>query len=310
MRLGIMTNSRPEKLSIDQLIAHLARIENDGFDHAWLIHLPYSGFDALTAIALAGRHTQRIMFGTSVVPIYAYHPLMLAQHALTAQAATNGRLILGLGLSHQVVVENAMGLSYEKPARRMREYLSIVRALIDTGRVEFKGEVYNVNAELNVIGSSSCPIVIAALAPQMLRLAGEMADGTVTWLAGRRTLETHIIPRITAAAKECGRPQPRIVVGLPVAVADDPRKARDDATAMLQRYDALPNYRRLLDMEGAAHAGDTLITGNEAEVEKQLRELAAIGVTDFIASIFPADEDAAKSTKRTWTLLRNLVGQL
>jgi 5,10-methylenetetrahydromethanopterin reductase len=310
MRMGIISGARMEVMEPDALIRMAKQVEQDGFSHLWFVHRPSLGYDTLTTIALIGRQTSRLELGTAVVPVYPYHPLGLAQHALTAQAMAGGRLTLGIGLSHKPTVEDVLGLSYEHPARHMREYLSVLRPLVSEGRVDFAGQVFRVKAEMNVPGAAPFPVLIAALAPMMLRIAGELADGTITWMAGGKTLESHIVPRLSTAAKTAGRLQPRVCVALPIAVSDDPISGREQAAKEFRRYGQLVNYRRVLDIEGVNGPADVALVGNESQVEQQLRALAAAGATDFLAAIFPVGEDAAASMSRTWTLLRNLNGKL
>lgn len=310
MRISVIIGARQEVPRFDELVHMVEQAEQDGLQGLWFVHRPTLGYDVLTVIALLGRVSSRLELGTAVVPVYPYHPVGLAQHALTAQAATNGRLTLGLGLSHQPMVEDVLGLSYAQPARHMREYLSVLRPLIDDGRVDFAGQVFRVKSEMQVPGAAPCPVLIAALAPMMLRVAGELADGTITWMAGRKTIESHIVPRISAAAKAGGRPPPRVCVALPVAVTDDAAQGREQAAQIYRRYGQLVNYRRVLDIEGVAGPADVAVVGTEAQVEQQLRGFAAAGATDFLAAIFSVGADEAASTTRTWNLLRSLNGRL
>jgi len=289
-------------------IQAVVEAEQDGFDGTWSEQI--FGPDVLTVIAMAGEKTSRIELGTAVVPTYPRHPVVMAQQALTAQAATGGRFSLGIGLSHKPVVEAMWGMSYERPAAHMREYLSVLRPLLKEGRVSFSGEFFRVNATVQVVAAEPPPVLIAALAPVMLRLAGEVADGTVTWMAGRKTLETHIVARINAAAEAAGRTEPRVVVGLPVAVTDDVGEARERAARSFQIYGSLPNYQRMLNIEGAAGPAEVAILGDEKEVEGQLRGIAAAGATDFLAGMFPVGDDASASLDRTRALLKTLVGKL
>ena len=294
--------------SVDEHVQRVVDAEEDGFDSIWIAQI--FGADALTVIALAGPRTKRIEMGTGVVPTYPRHPFVLAQQALTVQAAAGGRLTLGIGLSHQPVIEGMWGLSYDKPARHMREYLSVLRPLVEEGTVAFSGDVFRVQGALQVPGAQPFPILIAGLAPMMLRIAGELADGTVTWMTGPKTIETHIVPRISAAAEAAGRPAPRIGVALPVAVTDDATAARKQAAQEFQMYGFLPNYRRMLDIEGAQGPEDVAVIGTETEVESQIRAIAAAGTTDFIAALFPTDGDPDVSMTRTRALLKNLVGKV
>jgi len=286
----------------------VVRAEEDGFDGIWFGQV--FGPEVLTVLALAGQKTSRIELGTSVVPTYPRHPHMLAQQALTVQAATNGRFNLGIGLSHAPVVEGVWGLTYDRPALHMREYLSVLLPLLHEGRTSFNGDFFRVNATVQVPVSKPPPVLIAALAPVMLRIAGEMTDGTITWMTGPKTLETHIVPRITKAAAAAGRSAPRVVAGLPVAVTDDPAGARERAARSFQIYGTLPNYRRVLNIEGAPGPADVAVVGNESEVEKQLRNIASAGATDFLAGMFPTGDDIKASLARTRALLKGLVGKV
>ncbi len=307
MRLGIILDNTQ---TLDGQIQQIVQAEQDGFDQCWSLHFLQAAFDSLTVIALAGQRTQRIQMGTSVIPIYAFHPQALAGHALTAQVACGGRLILGLGASHRPAVENVLGLSYDRPARHMREFLSVLQALVQQGQVDFSGEVFRVKANLRVPGATPFPVMIAALAPAMLKLAGKMADGTITWMAGPKTLETHIVPRLQEAAAGAGRGPLRVCAALPVCVTDEAIEARLKAGQQFYNYGQMPNYRRLLDIEGVAGPEGVAIVGNETEVEQQLRHLASIGVTDFAAIIFPVGDDALTSKARTWSLLKSLIDQV
>ncbi len=282
--------------------------ENDGFEGIWFGQV--FGPDAMTVLAVAGAKTSRIELGTSVVPTYPRHPHVMAQQALTVQAASDGRFNLGIGLTHAPVVEGMWGLSYDRPAVHMREYLSVLLPLVREGRASFNGEMFRVNATVSVPDAKPLPVLIAALAPVMLRICGEMTDGTVTWMVGPKTLETHIVPRINKAANGAGRPKPRVVVGLPVAVTDDPAGAREKAARTFQLYGGLPNYRRVLDIEGAAGPADVAIVGNEAEVEKQIRAVAAAGSTDFLAAAFPVGDDPQASLARTRECMKGLIGKV
>lgn len=310
MRIGLIPGARRDTVELKATIDQVIRAEADGFDSVWFPQISTFGYDALTLISLAGTQTSRIELGTAVIPTFPIHPLVLAKQALTTQVACGGRLALGIGLSHRPSIENTMGLSYQSPARHMREYLTVVRSLVDEGHTNFDGSTFNVKAELTVPESAPFPIIIAALAPRMLRLAGEMADGTVTWMAGVRTIDSHITPRIQAAAQAAGRPQPRVVVGLPVAVTDDASGARQRAARTYERYGQLPNYKRMLDIEGVEGPSQVAVVGNEAQVEEQLRSFASAGATDFVASVLPVDEDHEESASRTWQLLQSLVGKL
>jgi F420-dependent oxidoreductase-like protein len=290
--------------TIGEQIAQVQRAEESGFDAVWVANI--FGVDAITFLALAGRETSKIELATGVVPTYPRHPTAIAQQALTAAAASNNRFTLGIGLSHKVVIENMLGLDYSKPVRHMREYLSVLMPLLAGEVTRFQGEEYRVGVQIAVPGAERPPVLVAALGPQMLKLAGKMADGTVTWMGGPKYLEQTAIPAMRAAAAEAGRPAPRIAGGFPVAVTDDAAGARATAAKSFAMYGTLPSYRAVLDVEGAADPSNVAIVGNEKEVESQVRALAAIGVTDFNASVFAPEGDST-SMRRTFELLSALA---
>ncbi len=307
MRMGLMHGDAGNS-TVEQLVQQVVDAENDGFECAWFGQI--FGADSMTIIALAGARTSRIEIGTSVIPTYTRHPWAMAQQAMTVQAATRGRFTLGIGPSHAIVVENMWGMSYDKPAKHVREYLNVLLPLVKDGGVSYQGELYRVAGQINVAEGKPVSVMISALAPAMLKIAGSMTDGTITWMTGVKTIETHVAPSINAAAREAGRPAPRVVVGLPIAVTDDAAAARELAGKAFQMYGALPNYRRMLDKEGAAGPGDVAIAGDEAAVERQLRDLASAGATDLMAAIFPVGADPAASAARTRALLGSLIGKI
>jgi 5,10-methylenetetrahydromethanopterin reductase len=268
------------------LVAQAKQAEADGFASGWLAQI--FGVDAIMAAAILGLETARIEIGTAVVPTYPRHPVALAQQALTAQAAAGGRFTLGIGLSHAIVIESMLGMSFAKPFTHMREYLAVLAPLIREGQASFEGSEYRVNASVSVPGARPCQILLAALAPKMLGLAGSVADGTVTWMTGPRTLREHTVPRISEAAAGASRPAPRIVVALPVAVTTEVEAARRTASKRFEIYGQLPSYRAMLDREGDKEPADLCIVGDEDHVGEQISRLAEIGVTDYVAVPFPA----------------------
>ncbi|MCH7884247.1 MAG: LLM class F420-dependent oxidoreductase [Planctomycetes bacterium] len=311
MRIGLLTGARGAAVELKSLVREVVQAENDGFDSIWLPQVSSGpGFDALTVLSLAASQTSRIAVGTAVVPTFPIHPLTLAKHALTAQIACEGRMTLGVGLSHRPLIEDVMGLSYDHPARHMEEYLNVLRPLLDDGKVDFQGQFFSVKAQFQVPGAIHVPVVIAALAPMMLRIAGEQADGTFTWMAGPKTIQSHVAPRIIRAADSADRPSPRICVGMPLAVTDNPGQARDQAAKTYERYGQLINYRRMLDIEGVEGPSEVALIGNEAEVTEQLKAYADAGATDFLASVFPVGDDEDASLARSNDLLKSLVGKL
>jgi len=300
VRIGIFGGDTAGR-TVDDVVADAKAVENAGF--ASYVIPQIFALDAMAVLTVVGREMPRIELATGVVPTYGRHPITMAQQALTVQIASGGRFMLGIGLSHQMVIENMFGLSFEKPVRHMREYLSVLMPLLHEGTVSYKGETISAEATLGVEPRLPPPVVIAALGEQMLKVAGTMADGTMTWMTGPATLASHIVPTITSAAERAGRPAPRVVASLPVCVTDDTDKARERAGRELQVYGFLPSYRAMLDREGAGGPGDVAIVGDEAAVGKQVLALADIGVTDFIAAGFGSSDER----DRTRGLLQSLL---
>lgn len=304
MRIGVNTNQsagggRPA--SLDQMVEQIASLADRGFATAAFAQL--SGLDVLTVIAVAGRVVPNIEFETAVVPIYTRHPVALAQQALSTQAAVGGRLVLGIGLSHKPAVEQRWGMSFERPAQYMQEYLAILLPLLRREAVDYSGKRLKANAQVTVAETPPPSVVLAALGERMLRLAGEQTDGTALWMVGPKTLESHVVPVISAAAREAGRPAPRILVGLPICVTDNPEAVRERAARSLSNYGQLPSYRAMLDREGAEGPADVMIVGNESEVERQLARLEDVGATDFTASPLGSADDQ----RRTMQFLQSQV---
>jgi F420-dependent oxidoreductase-like protein len=289
-----MAGATPAASGLDALVTAAQDLEQRGFASMWLANI--FGIDAITAAAIIGRETQRIELGTAVVPSYPRHPSAMAQQALTAQAASGGRFTLGIGLSHKLVIEDMFGLSYERRAKHMREYLAVLGPLLRGEAVQFQGEEYRVNLDLDVPGATPVPVLIAALGDQMLRIAGQSSAGTILWMTGPETIDSHIRPKLTAAAEEAGQPDPRIVAGLPIALTHDADGAREQIAKMLVIYGQLPSYRAMLDREGVAGPADVALVGDEKFLDASIARLRDIGVTDFNAAIFPVDGDAEKRT--------------
>src|SRR4051812_28003786 len=188
MQIGIFGGDTAGR-TIDQIVADAHAAEADGFSTFALPQI--FAMDAMGVLTVVGREVPRIGLATGVVPTYGRHPLTMAQQALTVQAASDGRFTLGIGLSHQMVIEGMFGLSFEKPVRHMREYLSVLMPLLHEGTVSFAGETYTVNASVGIEPRIAPPVVVAALGEQMLKVAGRMADGTSTWMTGPATLANH-----------------------------------------------------------------------------------------------------------------------
>jgi F420-dependent oxidoreductase-like protein len=307
VRVGVFVGDvSGRRTGVEELLAAARDAEARGFSTGWVPHIPWS-LDALTALALAGRVTSTIELGTAVVPTYPRHPLALAQQAMSTQAAAEGRLVLGIGPSHPVVIEGMFGLGYDAPARHTREYVEVLRAAFScTGNVEHHGEFFDFTSMLEVPGATPAPVLVAALAPLMLKMAGELADGTITYWANERALSEHVVPRITRSAEAAGRPPPRIVVGLPVAVCGDPDAGRARAAALFGAYRAIPTYQRIMTRGGDAQPEDVAVIGTEPQVRARLHAYRDAGATDLCAAPLGLGDDRAASVAHTLDVLADL----
>jgi F420-dependent oxidoreductase-like protein len=302
MRIGLTAVSP----TTDKVIEHAVAAERDGFTSLWFAS--YLLGDPLVAMALAGRETSSIELGTAVLQTYPCHPVLQANRTAAAAAAM-GRpgLTLGVGPSHRPVIEGLFGMSYDHPGRSTEEYVRILAPMLRGEVVDADGEDWSAHGARASI-EAPVPVLLAALGPRLLRVAGELADGVVLWMAPARAIETHVSPRLRAAAADAGRPEPRIVAGLPVAVHDDLDEARAATAVTATRYENLPNYRRILDIGGADGAVDAAVLGDEASVTRQLQGLLDAGATDIQAFIVPVGDDGRGSIARTRSLLASLTG--
>jgi 5,10-methylenetetrahydromethanopterin reductase len=290
------------KSPVDATINNLAKLRDEGFRRVWMAQLPYDP-DLLTILAVAFREVDTIEIGSGVLPIQVQHPTQLAQRALTLNAIAGGRFLLGIGMSHKMVTEQMWGISYEKPLRRMREYLDGLLPLLVGRPADAVGETVTTRGSLQIPGAPAPEVYIAALGPQMLRLAGQRTAGTLTWMTGPKTLAEHVGPALREAAAEAGRPETavRVAASLPVAVTDDIAGARARAAEEFAIYGQLPSYRAMLDREGYAGPEDAAIIGDENTVSERLDELAKAGVDEFAAVTF---DPSPEGRERTRALLR------
>jgi len=295
MRIGVMLGASGGDDSIDAVVRTAQRVEQAGLDNLWMANI--FSFDAISTLSIVGREVPRLRLGTAVTPTFPRHPTAIAQQALTAAAATGNRFVLGIGLSHKVVIENMLGLSYDAPARHMREYLDVLMPLLRGETLNYQGELYRVGGlTLTVPGAESVPTVVAALGPLMLRVAGELADGTNTWMVGPKTMETHIVARLTKAAEAAGRPAPTVVGGVPIVLTRKPDEARQRIAQALVMYGQLPSYRAMLDREGVAGPADIAIVGDENSLRGEIDRFRNAGVTDFNAAIMAVEDGAYERT--------------
>ncbi|MGX9789195.1 TIGR03564 family F420-dependent LLM class oxidoreductase [Mycobacterium sp. MMS18-G62] len=283
---------------VDATVRKLAELRDEGFRRVWMAQLPYDP-DLMTVLAVALHEVDTIEVGTGVVPIQVQHPTQLAQRALTLNAIAGGRFTLGLGLSHRMVTEQMWGISYDKPLRRMREYLDGLLPLLAGQAADAVGETVTTRGALQIPGAPTPDVYLAALGPQMLRLAGRRTGGTLTWMTGPKTLAEHVSPTLRDAAAEAGRPDGSVRVGasLPISVTDDVDAARRQAAQEFAIYGQLPSYRAMLDREGYAGPEDAAIIGDEKTVSERLEELSAAGVDEFAAVVFDASPEVRERTR-------------
>lgn len=305
MRIGWNSGAigRPDA-RLQDLVDEAKTAESQGFSFYSLANI--FGHDAIGALTVIGRETERIQTLTAVVPSPPRHPHSIAQQAITCQAASEGRFSLGIGLSHQIVIESLFGLSYKRPAAQMRDYLEVLAPLLRGEPASYQGDFQQVNAQIQTGDGTPVPVLVAALGPKMLEVTGRLAAGTITWMTGVKTLGGFTVPTLRGAAEAAGNPEPRIVASLPISLARDPSAAKEFAGKMFQMYGTLPSYRAMLDREGAESPGDVAVVGDEASIRGQLRSLADAGVTEFSAACFPAEDGAVE---RTTGFLQSVVGE-
>ena len=314
MRIGLMIG--PERgryrTKVQRLQADARWAEEAGLTTVWIPQIP-DEFDALTAAVLVGTETSRIEIGTAVVPVQPRHPIALAQQILSVQAVCEGRLSVGLGVSHHWVIDEMLGLPYEHPVPTMRSYLDVLdQALRGPGPVDVENEFFRVHNPLDITDVAPTPILLAALGPLMLKLCGERADGTILWMADERAIGSHIVPSLTGAAAAAGRPAPRVVAGIPVCLcADDEIDVAVARTnRILSEAEVSPNYQKLLERGDARTVGDILVAGSEVTIDRRLRSFADAGVTDVSVRVVPIGDgrdDLIASSKRTRELLASIA---
>jgi F420-dependent oxidoreductase-like protein len=301
MDIAVYVGGLAEPVTLDESITAARRAADAGLAGVWAAQA--LSWDSLTLLALVGAELPGIAVGSAVVPIPQRHPLVLAGQALTVQAAVGGRFSLGIGAGVGVMVEGVFGLARDRPALRMREYLSVLQPLLRGEAVDHRSPTLTVSGQVTAPDVAPPQVLVAALGPAMLRIAGEHADGTVTWMTGPRTLADHVVPAVQRGAEGAGRPAPRVVAGVLVCVTDDPDGARGQIASRYGLAGQVPEYRAVLDREGAAGPQDVAAIGDEDAVARHIRRLADAGVTELAAAPFgtPAEQS------RTLALLAELA---
>ena len=294
MRLGVMIGAERGDMArkVAKLVSDIQWAESAGLDSAWMPQVP-NDFDCLTMVALMAANTSRIELGTAVVPLQAQHPIALARQALSVHAMSGGRLALGVGPSHHWIVRDMLGLPYEKPAAYTRDYLQVLNtAIAGPGPVDVENDSFTVHNPTVLAADMPMPVLVSALGPVMLQLAGEHADGTSLWMADEKAIGEHIAPKINKAAAEAGKPAPRIVAGIPVTLCanSEIEAAKERANRILAEAETSPNYQRLLDRGEARNVGDLLAAGDEESILKRFKQFADAGVTDLSVRLLPIGE--------------------
>ncbi len=315
MKLSILF---PETRNVERAIARIQQLERLGFHSAVMGHA--FGFDPISVFALAGARTERILLTTAVVPLFSRHPIAMAMAAATAQAASRGRFRLGIGPSHAPIVQHVYGLAYERPVRHVREYLAIVRELLQTGATRFQGELYRVQVQHAVDGGAGVPVLLSALAEQMCRAAGALADGVLPWLAPASYVASQIAPALRAGARSAGRSAPPIVAENACALSTDAAAVRESVRREMGFYLAMPAYRALFEragVPGAAEAHQTGWTdamieavipwGSEKQLGDAVQRYFDAGADEVVLSPVGVGSDPAASCERTLELLGEIA---
>ena len=297
MNLGIFGSSP----TIDGLRDDVAAAHDAGFTNYWTPQI--FGLDALTALTVVAASVPDIRLGTAVVPTYPRHPMALAQQALTMNQITGGRLDLGIGLSHKPVVEGMWGLSFDRPVKHMSDYLKILMPLLHDQNVSHGGELVTGRGGIGVPGAEAPPVYVAALGAQMLKLAGKLTDGTITWMTGPATVADLTAPTIAASAEAAGRPAPAVISAVPVCLTDDVDTARARAAKEYAIYGQLPSYRTMLDHEGLAGPEDLALIGDLDTIAEGLRAFADAGATTVVANPFGTRDEVAASRAAVASLI-------
>jgi F420-dependent oxidoreductase-like protein len=314
MRIGLMIGPERGRYStkVDRLRADARWAEEAGLATVWIPQIP-DEFDALTAATIVGVETTRIEIGTAVVPVQPRHPIALAQQALSVQAVCEGRLALGLGVSHHWIIDEMLGLPYERLVATMRAYIDVLeQALYGPGVVDVENDLFRVHNPLDITDVTPTPILLAALGPRMLELCGQRTDGTILWMADERAIGSHIVPNLSRAAEAAGRVVPRVVAGIPVCLCRDDEidAAIARANRILSEVEVSPNYQKLLEHGDARQVGDILAAGSESAIEKRLQAFADAGASDLSLRVVPVGtgrDELLASLRRTRDFIASLA---
>jgi F420-dependent oxidoreductase-like protein len=304
MPTGVVLNPRPTASNaVDEIVAQACRAFDLGVRQVWLAQQFH--YDAIALAGLVGAAVPGLGVGTFVVPINPRHPLIVATLAQTAQAASHGNFSLGLGLGAHAPEQQAFGTAWPNTVGRLREHLEVLRSIFDTGAVDYHGTEFTAAPEWPVAlpGGTPVPIYVAAMGPKALRVTGELADGTLPYLAGPRTLEEFIVPTIADAAAAAGRPSPQIIAAVPVVVSSDADAARTLAVDELAFYETIPSYQKVIAREGVGRAADIAAVGSPEAIRKQLQRYRDAGATDLVLSSLRSD---SADPERIWEVAASI----
>ncbi|MFF5920395.1 TIGR03564 family F420-dependent LLM class oxidoreductase [Streptomyces flavochromogenes] len=306
MTLGVTLGSTSVQRTIDSTVRLAREARDAGLHSAWFGQT--FAYDSPSLAAIVGREVPGLQVGTSAIPVFGRHPLLVSSQAQTAQAATGGRYHLGLALGTQHLTETGFGIPYRRPIGLLREFLTALRPLLETGSADFHGELLTATTPYSAAvpgARPTVPVLVAAMGPQALRVSGELADGVLPFLAGPRALAEHTV---TAAAAATGRPAPRIVALVPGVVTANAavEAVREKAAEALALYGRIPSYRRAIEASGAARAAEIAVIGDEETVAAEVRRYREAGATEVV---FTATElNGEDGRVRTWKLLGELSG--
>ncbi|PNE40320.1 MULTISPECIES: LLM class F420-dependent oxidoreductase [Streptomyces] len=307
MTVGVALNPTDPTNQIDASVQLAKEAAAAGLRSVWFGQT--FGADSPQLAAIAGREVPGLHVGTSAIPVFGRHPLVVSSQAQTAQAATHGRYHLGLALGTKLLTEGGFGIPFERPIARLREFLTALRQLTETGSADFHGELLTATTPVpaRVPGAESgVPLLVAAMGPQALRVSGELADGILPYIAGPRALAEHIVPAVTAAAEAAGRPAPRIVALVNGVVTDDVDAVRAKVAENLKFYEQVPSYARAIELSGGQRAVDVAVIGDEKTVAAEVQRYRDAGATEVVFAGTEVAGDADR--RRTWELLGTLAG--
>ncbi|MHB2016136.1 MAG: LLM class flavin-dependent oxidoreductase [Candidatus Xenobia bacterium] len=291
MRYGVAIHETTVPATLDAIVA----AEEEQLPVAWLTSM---SLDQMAIFSAAAVRTRRIHLGTAIVPTYPRHPVLLAQQALVVDSLAPGRLELGVGPSHQPNIEGWLGIPFVKPLAHTREYLQVLRQAFTQGKVDFEGEFFRIH--MPSVKPVNAPLLVSGLRPAAFRLAGELADGGISWICPARYLREQALPALKEGAEKAGRAVPKLVAHCFLTVSTNDAAVREDARRRLRFYPRMPFYSKMLEAAGdkesaAGEVSDRLIDsvvihGRASQCAERLQAFATeSGAADLIVSLMPGE---------------------